>query len=75
MYITSCFGIFTIEILSLQSHHPTHQIQTDDIDIEFSKVLTDYIKNIPHQNSQRANSIFTNDAFAIFYSFISIIEF
>ena len=51
-----------------------HQIQTDDRDIEFSKVFTDYIKIIQHQNSQRANSIFRNDVFSIFYSYLFILE-
>ena len=51
-HITSFYGISTIEILSPKSNHPTHQTQTHDIDIEFSKVNTDYIKNIQHLNSQ-----------------------
>ena len=51
-----------------------HQVQTDDIDEEFSKVFTEYIKNIQHQNSQRANSMFTNDVFSIIYSYLSILE-
>ena len=42
--------------------------------IEFSKVFTEYIKNIQHQNSQRANPTFTNDVFAIKYNYLSIIE-
>ena len=67
-HITSYYGIFTIEILSPQSNQPTHQIQKDDKDIKFSKVFADYIKNIHqniHQNSQTANSIFTNDVFSL----------
>ena len=42
--------------------------------MEFSKVITEYIKNIQHQNSQRANSIFTNDVFAITFNYLSILE-
>ena len=72
--ITSYYGIFTIEIASPKSNHIRHQLQTDDIDIEFSKVFTDYIKNIQHQNSQRANSIFTNDVLSIIYSYLFILE-
>ena len=49
-------------------------IQTDDIDFEFSKVFTEYIRSIQYQNSQRANSIFTNEVFAIIYSYVSILE-
>ena len=56
--ITSYYGIFKIEFLSSKPNHSTRQIQADDIDIEFSKVFTDYIKNI-HRNSERASSIFT----------------
>ena len=37
-------------------------------------MFTEYIKNIQHQNSQRANSIFTNDVFAIIYNYLSILE-
>ena len=50
----SYYDIFAIEILSPQSNHPTHQIQTDVIDIEFSKVFTGFIKiyNIKNQYSQ-----------------------
>ena len=32
-------------------------IQTDDIDLELSTVITEYIKSIQYQNSQRANNI------------------
>ena len=64
--ITSHYGIlFTIETVSPKSNHTTHQIQTIDIDMEFSKIFKDYIKNIQHQNSQRANSIFTNKVFQL----------
>ena len=72
--ITSHYGIFTIETASPKSNHIRHQIQTDDIDIEFSKVFKDYIKNMQHQSSQRANSKFTNDVFSIVYSYLSILE-
>ena len=60
--------MITIEILLPQSNHPTPQIQTDDKYIEFSKIFTDYIKIIQHQNSHRANSIFTNEVFSSTYS-------
>ena len=42
--ITLHYGIFTIDIASPKLNHKKQQIQTDDIDIEFSKVFTDYIK-------------------------------
>ena len=51
--ITSNYDIFTIEIVWPKPNHTTHQIQTDGIDIEFSKVFTDYISNIQHKNSQQ----------------------
>ena len=72
--ITSQYGIYTIETKSPKQIHQKHQIQTDDIDMEFSKIFTDYIKNIQHQNSQRTNSIFTNDVFSNIYSYLSILE-
>ena len=45
--------------------HGKYVIQTDEIDIEFSKVFTEYIKNIQQQNLQRAKSKFTNKVFTI----------
>ena len=41
--------------------------------MEFSKVFT-YIKNKKYQNSQRANSIITNDVFSINYNYLSKLE-
>ena len=46
--LTSHYGIFTIEIFSQKPNHPTHQILTDDIDLEFSKKFTEHIKIIQH---------------------------
>ena len=37
-------------------------------------MFTEYIKIIQYQNSQRANSIFTNEVFAKIYSYLSILE-
>ena len=37
-------------------------------------VFTEYIKNIQYHNSQRANSIFTNEVFAIIYTNLNILE-
>ena len=72
--LTQQYGIYTIEISIPRTIHGKYVIQTDDIDLEFSKVFTDYIKSIQYQNSQRPNSIFTNEIFAIKYSYISILE-
>ena len=47
---------------------------TNDIDVEFSKLFTEYIKNIQHQNSKRANSKILNEVFSIIYSYKSILE-
>ena len=66
------YGIYTMELSTAIKFHGKYLIQTDDI--EFSKVFTEYIKNIQNQNSQRANSIFTNNVFAIIYSYLSILE-
>ena len=72
--LTQQDGIYTIEFSTPRAIHGKYVIQTDDINLEFSKVFTDYIKSIQYQNSQRANSIFTNEVFAIIYSYISILE-
>ena len=66
--LTSHFGIYTIEIRSPNALHDKYLIQTDDVDFEFSKVFTYYIKNMQHQNSHRANSIFS-----LIYSYLSIL--
>ena len=68
------YGFCTIEISTPRTLHGKYVIQTDDIDLEFSKVFIEYIKSIQYQNSQRANSIFTNEVFAIKYSYLSILE-
>ena len=72
--LTQQYGIYTIELSTTRNYHGKYIIQTDDVDIEFSKLFTEYIKNIQHQNSQRTNSIFTNDVFAIIYNYLSILE-
>ena len=66
--------MYTIEIRSPNAFHDRYILQSDDVDIELSKVFTQYIKSIEHQNSQRANSIFTNDVFSLIYSYLSILE-
>ena len=55
--LTQQYGIYTIEISTPRTFHGKYVIQTDDIDLEFSKVFTEYIKSIQYQNSQRANNI------------------
>ena len=72
--LTQHNGIYTIEFSTLNTAHRKYVIQTDDIELEFSKVFLEYIKSIQYHNSQRANSIFTNDNFAIIYTYISILE-
>ena len=72
--LTQQYGIYSIEFNSPNQNHSKYVIQTDDLDLEFSKVFSEYIKSIQYHNSQRANSIFTNEVFAIIYSYISILE-
>ena len=72
--LTQQYGIYTIEFSTPRTAHNKYIIQTDDIDLEFLKVFIEYIKSIEYHNSQRANSIFTNEVFAIIYSYISILE-
>ena len=71
---TQQYGIYTIEISTPRTPDSKYVIQTDDIDLEFSNVFTEYIKIIQYHNSQRANSIFTNEVFAIIYTYLSILE-
>ena len=66
--LTQQYGIYTVEFSSPNPNHRKYVIQTDDLDLEFSKVFSEYIKSIQYHNSQRANSIFTNEVFAIIYS-------
>ena len=72
--LTQQYGTYTIEFSTPRTAHNKYEIQTDDIDLEFSKVFIEYIKSIQYHNSQRANSIFTNEVLAIIYSYISILE-
>ena len=72
--LTQQYGIYTIEFSTPRTAHGKYVIQTDDIDLEFSKVFIEYIISIQYRNSQRANSIFTNEVFAKIYSYISILE-
>ena len=72
--LTQQYGIYTIELSTPNTTHRKYVIQTDDIELEFSKVFIEYIKSIQYHNSQRANSIFTNEIFAVIYSYISILE-
>ena len=72
--ITQQYGIYTIEISTPRIGYNKYVIQTDDLDLEFSNVFTEYIKSLQYHNSQRANSIFTNEVFAIIYTYLSILE-
>ena len=72
--LTQQYGIYAIEFSTPNTAHRKYVIQTDDIELEFSKVFIEYIKSIQYHNSQRTNSILTNEVFAVIYSFISILE-
>ena len=72
--LTQQYGIYTIEFSTPNTAHCKYVIQTDDIELEVSKVFLEYIKSIQYHSSQRANSEFTNQVFAIIYTFISILE-
>ena len=54
--LTQQYKIYTIELSTASKFYGKQVIQTDDVDIEFSKVFAKHIKNLQHQNSQRANS-------------------
>ena len=47
--LTQQYGTYTIEFSTTRNFHGKYVIQTDDVDIEFSKVFREYIKNIQHQ--------------------------
>ena len=72
-HLTQQYGIYTIEISTPRPYNK-YIIQTDDIDLEFSNLFTEYIKSIQYHNSQRANSIITNEVFARIDTYLSIIE-
>ena len=72
--LTSQYGIYTKEIRSPNAFHDRYLIQTDDVNIETSKVFTQNIKSIQHQNSIRVNSIYTNDVISFNCSYLSILE-
>ena len=72
--LTQQYGTYTIEFSTPRTAHGKYAIQTDDIDLEFSKVFIENIKSIQYHNSQRANSIFTNEVFEKIYSYRSILE-
>ena len=65
--LTQQYGIYTIEFSTPNTAHRKYVSQTDDIELEFSKVFLENIKSIQNHNSQRANSIFTNEVFSIIY--------
>ena len=71
--LTQQYGLYTIEFSTPNIAYRKYVIQTDDNELEFSKVFIENIKSIQYHNSQRANSIFTNEVFAVIYSYISIL--
>ena len=72
--LTQQYGIYTIEFSTPNTNHRNYVIQTDDLELGFSKVILEYIKSIQYHNSRRANSIFTIEVFAIIYTYISILQ-
>ena len=72
--LTQQYGNYTIEFSTPNTNHRKCVIQRDDLELQFSKVFLEYIKSIQYDNSQRSNSIFTNEVFAIIYTYISILE-
>ena len=44
--LTQPYGMYTIELSTESRYHSKQVIQTDNVDIEFSKVFTEYIKII-----------------------------
>ena len=46
--LTQKYGIYTIELSTPITAHRKYVIQTDDIELEFSKVFIEYIKSIQY---------------------------
>ena len=40
---TSFYGMFNFELSPSQTNQKPHRIQTEDIDLDFSKIFTEYI--------------------------------
>ena len=72
--ITSHYGIFILKFCHHKHNKTPHRIQTEVIELDLSKVFIDCSKTIQHQNSQKANVIFTKGVFSINYSYVSILE-
>ena len=73
--IASHYDILIIENVPPRStNQPPHRIKTGDIELGFSKNFTEYLNNIQQQNSQRVDSIFTNDFFSIIYCYTTLLE-
>ena len=47
--LTQQYGIYTIEFSTPNTAHGKYVIQTEDIELEFSKVFIEYIKSIQYQ--------------------------
>ena len=48
--LTQQYGIYTIEFSTPNTNHRKYVIQTDDLELEFSKVFLEYIKSIQYHN-------------------------
>ena len=51
--LTLQYGIYGIEIQTPSKLHGRYLPQTDDVDIKFSKVFTEYLKSIGRQKVER----------------------
>ena len=65
--LTQQYGIYTIEFSTPNTNHRKYVIQTDDLELEFSKVFLENIKSIQYHNSQRAKYSFCNNIYLYFY--------
>ena len=72
--ITSNYGVlFTTETVSAKSKHTTHQTQTDDIETDFSKVLSDYTKKNTTKFLKSKFNI-NKQCFSIIFNYLFILE-
>ena len=57
-YLTQQYGIYTIELSTTRNFHGKYVIQTDNVDIEFSKLFTEYNIKIHREQIQLSLTMF-----------------
>ena len=68
--LTQQYGIYTLEFSTPNTNHRKYVIQTDDLELEFSKVFLEYIKSI--QETSKHTKV--RNEIALFLTFLHIIK-